>query len=59
MAARAAIDGTAGSWVYDLWLCERIAEALGLPPLKPARIGPAWKVPYGLGKSLEPDRERG
>jgi hypothetical protein len=59
VAARAAIDGTMGSWVYDLWLCERIAEALGLPPLKPARIGPAWKVPYGLGKSLEPDRERG
>ena len=59
VAARAAIDGTMGSWVYDLWLCERIAEALGLPSLNPARVGPAWKVPYGLGKSLEPDRERG
>jgi hypothetical protein len=44
--------------VYDLWLCERIAEAMDLTPLKPARIGPAWKVPYGLGKSLEPDRRR-
>jgi hypothetical protein len=29
-----------------------------LPPLQAARIGPAWKVPYGLGKSLKPDRER-
>ena len=59
VAARSAIDGTTGSWVYDLWLCEHIAHALDLPPLKPARIGPAWKVPYGLGRSLEPDQERG
>jgi hypothetical protein len=58
VAARSAIDGTTGSWVYDLWLCERIAEGMDLTPLKPARIGPAWKVPYGLGKSLEPDRRR-
>jgi hypothetical protein len=59
VAARAAIDGTTGSWVYDLWLLEIIARSLDLAPLKPARIGPAWKVPYGFGKSLEPDRERG
>jgi hypothetical protein len=58
VAARSAIDGTTGSWVYDLWLCEHIAEAMDLPALKPARIGPAWRVPYGLGKSLEPDRSR-
>ncbi len=58
VAARSAIDGTTGSWVYDLWLCEHIAQVLELPPLKAARIGPAWKVPYGLGRSLEPDQER-
>ena len=55
VAARRAIDGTAGSWVYDLWLCERIATALDLAPLKPARVGPRWKVPYGLGRSLTRD----
>jgi hypothetical protein len=59
VAARAAIDGTAGSWVYDVWLLEHIAESLGLEPLKAARIGPAWKVPYGFGKRLESDSERG
>lgn len=59
VAARAAIDGTTGSWVYDLWLLEHIARSLHLPPLKPARIGPSWKVPYGFGKSLEPDDDRG
>jgi hypothetical protein len=58
VAARSAIDGTTGSWVYDLWLCERMAESLGLPPLKPARIGPSWKVPYGFGKSLKPSADR-
>jgi hypothetical protein len=58
VAARSAIDGTTGSWVYDLWLCERIAQSLGLAPLKPARIGPSWKVPYGFGKSLKPSGER-
>jgi hypothetical protein len=59
VAARAAIDGTAGSWVYALWLLERIADSLRLPPLGRARVGPAWKVPYGFGKRLEPDSERG
>ena len=59
VAARSAIDGTTGSWVYDLWLLEHIAQSLGLPPLKPARIGPSWKVPYGLGKSLKPSAGRG
>jgi hypothetical protein len=58
VAARSAIDGTTGSWVYDLWLCERIAQSLGLAPLKPARIGPSWKVPYGFGKSLKPSGGR-
>ncbi|HSI80350.1 MAG TPA: hypothetical protein VK919_06820 [Solirubrobacterales bacterium] len=56
VAARSAIDGTTGSWPYDLWLLERIARGLDLEPLDPARIGPRWKVPYGFGKSLRPDR---
>jgi hypothetical protein len=56
VATRDAIDGIENSWAYDLWLLERIAERLSLVPLRDARIGPAWKVPYGLGKSLTPDR---
>jgi hypothetical protein len=59
VAARSAIDGTTGTWVYDLWLCEHIADSLDLAPLRPARVGPRWRVPYGLGKSLEPRAERG
>ena len=54
VATRAAIDGIANSWAYDLWLLERVAERLDLPPLPDARVGPAWKVPYALGKSLTP-----
>jgi hypothetical protein len=37
-------------WNYDLWLLEAIARELRLPALPDARIGPAWKVPYGLGR---------
>ncbi|MGH2960496.1 MAG: hypothetical protein ACRDKE_12880 [Solirubrobacterales bacterium] len=37
-------------WIYDLWLAEAIARELKLPALENARIGPAWKVPYGLGR---------
>jgi hypothetical protein len=51
VASRDAIDGLEASWAYDLWLLERIAERLALVPLRDARIGPAWKVPYGLGRS--------
>lgn len=41
-------------WVYDLWLLERIAQDLKYPALDEARIGPAWKLPYGVGrKSIE------
>ena len=54
VAARDALDGLENSWVYDLWLLERIAERLELVPLPEARLGPAWKVPYGLGRSLTP-----
>jgi hypothetical protein len=43
VATRDAIDGIENSWAYDLWLIERIAERLGLVPLRDARIGPAWK----------------
>ena len=50
VASRDAIDGIENSWAYDLWLLERIAEHLSLVPLPDARIGPAWKVPYGLGR---------
>jgi hypothetical protein len=44
----------ASFWAYDLWLVERIARSMKLPPLEDARIGPSWKVPYGLGRSLTP-----
>ena len=54
VAARNAVAEVENSWAFDLWLCERIAQLLRLPPLPPKRIGPAWKVPYGLGKSLSP-----
>ena len=54
VAARSTIDGIASSWAYDLWLCEHLARSLGLQPLKPARVGPKWKVPYGLGRSRTP-----
>ena len=58
VAARGSLDMIENNWVYDLWLLERIADDLGLEPLPPARIGPAWKVPYGLGKSLTPTTDR-
>jgi hypothetical protein len=56
VATRDAIDGIWNSWAYDLWLLERIAEQLQLEPLPKVRIGPAWKVPYGLGRSSTPGR---
>ena len=45
-----------GGWVYDLWLLERLAAEMELAPLPSARVGPAWKVPYGLGRSARPAR---
>ena len=42
-----------GGWVYDLWLLERLAAEMRLRPLPDARVGPAWKVPYGLGRSTK------
>ena len=56
VAARGAMDGTMGSWVYDLWLLEHIARSLEFAPLKRARVGPSWTAPYALGRSLEPKR---
>lgn len=37
-------------WVYDLWLLERIAQDAKYPALGEARIGPAWIIPYGVGR---------
>jgi len=45
-----------GGWVYDLWLLERLAGVMALEPLDSARVGPAWKVPYGLGRSTKVQR---
>lgn len=45
-----------GGWVYDLWLLERLAAVMELDALPNARVGPAWKVPYGLGRSAKPQR---
>ena len=45
-----------GGWVYDLWLLERLAGVMELEPLANARVGPAWKVPYGLGRSAKAER---
>lgn len=49
VANRPAADQVPG-WLYDLWLLERIAGRLDLPALPRARIGPKWKVPYGMGR---------
>lgn len=38
-------------WIYDLWLVEAIARELKLEALDGARIGPAWRVPYGVGRT--------
>lgn len=38
-------------WIYDLWLAEAIARALDLPALPDARIGPAWTIPYDVGRN--------
>lgn len=49
VATRGSVD-TPGFWVYDLWLLEAIANELALAPLDRARLGPAWKIPYELGR---------
>jgi hypothetical protein len=52
VAWRGMPDAVENAWLYDLWLCERIARALELPPLAPARIGSAWTIPYGLERDF-------
>ncbi len=49
VAGRGAIN-TPGFWIYDLWLLEATARELKLPALADARLGPAWKIPYGIGR---------
>ncbi|HEX5910332.1 MAG TPA: hypothetical protein VFY44_07545 [Thermoleophilaceae bacterium] len=56
VATRPSGSAEFGGWVYDLWLLERLAAVMELPPLPNARVGPAWKVPYGLGRSDKPQR---
>jgi hypothetical protein len=56
VATRASLDPVGMSWIYDLWLLERIAALLGLVPLDRVKLGPGWKIPYKLGKSLTPRR---
>ena len=51
VATRPLVDDYLSGWIYDLWLCERLALVLGAPALPAKRIGPAWKVPYGLGRA--------
>ena len=50
VAVRPQADDFFSGWIYDLWLLERIVRAVHARPLPAARIGPAWKVPYGLGR---------
>jgi hypothetical protein len=38
-------------WLYDLWLVERIADALHASALPPARLGKSYLVPYWLGRA--------
>ncbi len=45
-------DATGRAWLDGLWLLERIADKLRLPPLEPDRLGPSWTVPYGLGREV-------
>jgi hypothetical protein len=51
VATRPSFADVLNLWLYDLWLAERIADRLDAPALPAARIGPAWKVPYGLGRA--------
>jgi hypothetical protein len=39
--------GQQAGWAYDLWLCERLASALGVP-LPFAELDDA-ATPYGMG----------
>lgn len=52
VAARPGVDPLALGFVYDLWLLERLAALLDLKPLAAAALGPKFKIPYGVGRSL-------
>jgi hypothetical protein len=40
-----------GGFVYDLWLGERLATALGAPALSPETITRSFHLPYGAGRA--------
>jgi len=41
-------------WTHDLRLVERLVAATAAEPLLAERIGPAWKVPYGVAGKRRP-----
>ena len=51
VAQRPQFDDFVSGWIYDLWLLERLATAAGALALDRKRIGPAFKVPYGMGRA--------
>jgi hypothetical protein len=51
VARRPAFDDFVSGWIYDLWLLERLADATGAPALERRRIGPAFEIPYGMGRA--------
>lgn len=50
VTTRPQLDDGVNGWIYDLWLAEHLANATQAEPLLAQRIGPAWKVPYGVGR---------
>lgn len=54
VASRPSLGPVTGGWVYDLWLCERMAQVLRLKSLPSAQLGTRWRIPYGLGRRLTP-----
>lgn len=50
VAVRPQADAAAHDWVHDLWLLEQLAAAAIADPLPAARVGPAWRVPYGMAR---------
>lgn len=48
VASRGVWGDWLGGWIYDLWLLERLAAALGGQALPRVRMGREWEPPYGL-----------
>jgi hypothetical protein len=46
---RTTMRGQNAGWLYDLWLAERLAAALGARPLPPLAHPGQAALPYGLG----------